>query len=256
MAVTVPSYTYTGMHTSQVIGNCWYIFLWSPGTFTFGETRTLDVCLVGGGAGGQEEPIYGGIGGHGGQVYSEAVSIQAGSGYAVDIGVGGQIGENGGTTTGFGLRAWGGGAGMGGASGGAYEGGKGTDGVYPFDDSNLDKYGACGGGGGYPGGNGGEKGGGNGATHEGASATAGTAGMGAGGGGGAYNAAAAIGGAGCVILRGTEDDTLPVKFNGQSLTKITFNGQEVTGLIYNGQRIFMRALRRARAWLFGRAAYA
>ena len=55
-----------------------------------------------------------------------------------------------------------------------------------------------------------------------------------------------------MILRGTEDDFLPVKFNGTQLTGITFNGQAVTGLIYNGTRIFADALRRMRQRLAGR----
>ena len=55
-----------------------------------------------------------------------------------------------------------------------------------------------------------------------------------------------------MILRGTEDDFLPVKFNGTQLTKITFNGETVTGLIYGGTRIFAQALRRMRQRLAGR----
>lgn len=55
-----------------------------------------------------------------------------------------------------------------------------------------------------------------------------------------------------MILRGTEDDFLPVKFNGVQLTGITFNGQAVTGLIYGGTRIFAQALRRMRQRLAGR----
>ena len=55
-----------------------------------------------------------------------------------------------------------------------------------------------------------------------------------------------------MILRGTEDDFLPVKFNGVQLTQMTFNGQVVTGLIYGGTRIFADALRRMRQRLAGR----
>ena len=55
-----------------------------------------------------------------------------------------------------------------------------------------------------------------------------------------------------MILRGTEDDFLPVKFNDTQLTHMTFNGETVTGLIYNGTRIFADALRRMRKRLAGR----
>ena len=55
-----------------------------------------------------------------------------------------------------------------------------------------------------------------------------------------------------MILRGTEDDFLPVKFNGVQLTQMTFNGEAVTGLIYGGTRIFAHVLRRMRQMLSGR----
>ena len=55
-----------------------------------------------------------------------------------------------------------------------------------------------------------------------------------------------------MILRGTEDDFLPVKFNDTQLTHMTFNGETVTGLIYGGTRIFADALRRMRQRLAGR----
>ena len=59
-----------------------------------------------------------------------------------------------------------------------------------------------------------------------------------------------------MILRGTEDDFLPVKFNDTQLTHMTFNGEAVTGLIYNGTRIFARAMRRLRQMIHaGRRAY-
>ena len=131
---------------------------------------------------------------------------------------------------------------------------------------------ACGGGGGVinegdygrPGGAGGGGKGADGGNYGGggADAVAGTANTGGGGGGygsdlnwddnfeaGGNNA---DGGSGIVILRGTQDDLLPVKFNGVQIAKMTFNGENVTGLIYDGTRIFAEALRRMRQMLAGR----
>ena len=44
--------------------------------------------------------------------------------------------------------------------------------------------------------------------------------------------------AGNVILRGTEDDVLPVIFNGTQLTQLIYNGTTVEHLIYNGQQLY------------------
>ena len=60
------------------------------------------------------------------------------------------------------------------------------------------------------------------------------------------------GGSGIVCIRNSEDDMLPVKFNGTQLTQMTFNGEAVTGLIYGGTRIFADALRWMRQRLAGR----
>ena len=46
------------------------------------------------------------------------------------------------------------------------------------------------------------------------------------------------GGSGIVILRGTEDDVLPVIFNGTQLTQLIYNGTTVEHLIYNGQQLY------------------
>lgn len=54
----------------------------------------------------------------------------------------------------------------------------------------------------------------------------------------------APGGSGVVIIRGTEDDLIPVFFNGTQLSKIIFNGVTLTGLIKDGTRIFARRVRR------------
>ena len=73
-------------------------------------------------------------------------------------------------------------------------------------------------------------------------------GGGAGGPGGGYEGSqggeAAAGGSGIVILRGTQDDLLPVFFNGVQLSEIWLNGVKAGGLIRDGVRVFMRAIRR------------
>lgn len=260
MATKVPAYTYSGTSSAEVKNGYWYIYLKSSGTLTFSYAKSAQVCLVGGGgSGGDDIGGNGGYGGGGGQVIIQSVSLESGRGYGVSIGAGGGIGKNGGATAGFGITAGGGAASGGGEpmlSSNNYIAQAGADGTYPFGDSSMRRYGACGGGGGAgSGGAGGQDGGGRGATNYGAGATNGEDGMGAGGGGGAYHQAAGSGGSGIVILRGTEDDLRPVRFNGVQLSKITFNGQAVTGLIYGGQRIFMRAARRLWACLFRRAAY-
>ena len=55
---------------------------------------------------------------------------------------------------------------------------------------------------------------------------------------------AAAGGSGIVILRGTQDDLIPVVFNGTQLSELYFNGVKVTSLIYNGARLFIREVKR------------
>ena len=74
-------------------------------------------------------------------------------------------------------------------------------------------------------------------------------GGGAGGPGGGYEEGtmggeAAAGGSGIVILRGTQDDLIPVFFNGVQLSEIWLNGVKATGLIRDGVRVFMRAVMR------------
>ena len=120
-----------------------------------------------------------------------------------------------------------------------------------------------GGGGGWAtaGGSGGADGGGAGGkggtpNADGADGTAGAAntGGGAGGPGGGYvdedsrynrkGGQAAAGGSGVVILRGTQDDLIPVVFNGTKLSELYFNGVKVTSLIYNGARLFIREVKR------------
>ena len=43
-----------------------------------------------------------------------------------------------------------------------------------------------------------------------------------------------------MIIRGTEDDLIPVYFNGKQLSEIYFNGTQIKGLIYGGKTIFAR----------------
>ena len=54
---------------------------------------------------------------------------------------------------------------------------------------------------------------------------------------------AAAGGSGIVILRGTQDDLLPVFFNGVQLSEIWLNGVKAGGLIRDGVRVFTRRMK-------------
>jgi len=49
-----------------------------------------------------------------------------------------------------------------------------------------------------------------------------------------------------VIIRGTQDDMLPVYFNGKQLSEIYFNEEKLKGLIYGGTRLFSQLLGRKR----------
>lgn len=46
------------------------------------------------------------------------------------------------------------------------------------------------------------------------------------------------GGSGIVILRGTEDDMLPIIFNGTQISQLIYNGTTIQHLIYNGQQLY------------------
>lgn len=279
MATKIPAFSYTGSFTTALSGGYWYIYLKSSGTLKFSYAKTLDACIVGGGAAGQGRSAadtglrtYGGGGGT--VLNKTGISASAGTGYSIVIGDGGTRGlssTNGSASTAFGYSASGGSTT---AQVGVSEAGK--AGTYAFGDSTLSRYGGGGGrggaspgGAGFPGGAGGGGKVGSGGDYKGggAAAVAGTANTGGGGGGygddlnwknedgwnhegGGGNA---NGGSGIVILRGTQDDLLPVRFNGVQLTNMTFNGQDVTGLIYGGTRIFARLLRRL--WPGRRRAY-
>ena len=131
----------------------------------------------------------------------------------------------------------------------------GTQGENGQDLFGLGRYGAGGGGGGggwgKVGGSGGADGGGAGGTGgtvgtDGSNGTAGAANTGGGAGGpgsghvdedSRYNSKggqAAAGGSGIVILRGAQDDSIPVVFNGTQLSELYFNNVKVTSLFFIG----------------------
>ena len=95
----------------------WFLIYRQNGTVTVNQSGTIDILLVGGGGGGGRNysgqlQQGGGGGGGGGVVYKTSFSVTPGT-YQVTVGEGGAIGVNGGNTTvsGFGLTAYGGGAG-------------------------------------------------------------------------------------------------------------------------------------------------
>lgn len=47
-----------------------------------------------------------------------------------------------------------------------------------------------------------------------------------------------------IILRGMQDDQLPVKFDGVTLQRILYEGEEVLHLIHDGTKIFIERVRR------------
>ena len=115
------------------------------GTLTVTEPGEIEILLVGGGGGGGggDNPTYGGGGGAGGVVHKTAFQVSVGE-WEVTIGSGGAVGANGGTTTAFGLTAWGGGHGATGwgsnaASGASGGGGAGRD---YWNDGSLNSKGA------------------------------------------------------------------------------------------------------------------
>ena len=217
MAKKIPAFSYTGAYRTQSDGRYWYILLLTSGTLTFQYAKSgVDVGCVGGGGSSachlQKANTAGGSGGGGGYIATGTAAIAAGRGYAVSIGNGGAVpavwlaGNDGGATSAFGITA---------------QGGKGA-GAMGWKDS------------GTPG--------------------AGTGAGGTGGPGGGYvdedsrydskGGQAAAGGSGIVILRGTQDDLIPVVFNGTQLSELYFNGVKVTSLIYNGARLFIREVKR------------
>lgn len=279
MAKKIPSYAYTGAHYATADNTYWYIYLTGSGTFTFSYPKTIDVFLVGGGAGGMSSSAAkdGGVGGGGGgytkTVYNVYVPAQTGN--AVAIGAGGGAQANGGPTSAFansvaggtiGSARRGGNGGSGGGAGGNPGGRGGSNGANgansgdgnttyggtgqgsttcEFGDTSRTRYGGGGGGGTYMSNANnrgiGSDGGGNGGW-DGGSPTNGAANTGGGGGGAGKYVNGGAGGSGVVIIRGTQDDLLPVVYNGTQLSKIVYNGVAVTSLVYNGIRIYMRRM--------------
>lgn len=225
----------------------WRIKFLKSGTFTPLINMSIDVFIVGGGAGGRfpTGTYTGGYGGGGGKTGTwTSISLNANQGYAIVIGAGGSGGTsawggNGGTSSAFGyskeggIQASGGSgggtngnttthAGGGGASNGgnAYGTGQGTI-TREFSEITGDLYAGGGGGGGsqYSDGYGGAGGAGGGANGggwntAGSSAAANTGG--GGGGGGAYNKNGGAGGSGIVIIRNSRIVTVG------NTTKYTF----------------------------------
>ena len=264
MATKIPAFSYTGTYSTEIKNGHWYIYLKSSGTIKFSYAKTLEACIVGGGAAGQGRSAANtGLrtyGGGGGTVLNKTgISASAGTGYSIVIGSGGKKGlssTNGSASTAFGYSA----------SGGSTEAqvgvsDTGLNGTYAFGDSALSRYGGGGGrGGGSPGGagsSGGDGGGGKGAdggNYGGGGADAGAGRANTGGGGGGYGSDLnwkdddgwnwsgggdnADGGSGIVILRGTEDDMLPIIFNGTQISQLIYNGTTIQHLIYNGQQLY------------------
>ena len=53
MATKIPSFSYTGTYSTEIKNGYWYIYLKSSGTLKFTYAKTLEACIVGGGAAGQ-----------------------------------------------------------------------------------------------------------------------------------------------------------------------------------------------------------
>lgn len=279
MAKKIPSYEYTGEHEARADDQHWYIYLKSSGSLTFGyEKKQIEACIVGGGAGGESDNggTDGERGGNGGQVKNITKQVAAGTPYAIVVGAGGAAGIKGafpgeGTaSSAFGTSASGGTGASGGegAGGTGQKGAAGSAGTYAFGDSSMPRYGGGGGGGagaqtgenekGAGGSGGGGRGaGGAGPYDPGDSAQNGAAHTGGGGGGeggfyyddefadhrfDAAGGVAGAGGSGVVILRGTEEDLIPVFFNGTQLSAVMLNGRKAAGMIYDGVRLYARRL--------------
>ena len=100
------------------------------GQFSIPHHGHVEVLVVGGGGGGGSGsyPYYGGGGGAGGVVHKSELFLTNGV-YDIVIGAGGAIGANGGTTTAFGMTAWGGGHGATGGGANAASGASGGGGA-------------------------------------------------------------------------------------------------------------------------------
>lgn len=231
--------------------------------------------------------IGGFAGGGGGYIKTGTTTAEAGTAYAVTIGAGGEgingwrddvTAESGGATSAFGISAPGGGGGSFDSPGaGTGAGGKGgyyinIQGANGGSGLKLFGFGPFGGGGGggsgaggmaLAGGTGGAGGGGNGGRGgingvdggDGGNGAANTGGGAGGAGGGWYEepyqsrpGKAGSGGSGVVIIRGTQDDYIPVIFNGSPVEAIVLNGVRLTGLVVDGIRLYMKKRREKRCF--------
>lgn len=281
MATKIPAFTYSGSYTTMLKNGYWYILLKTGGTLEMTYSKTVEVYLHGGGGGGGASGwnSCGGPGGGGGWFATHTdVQIEAGKAYGVVVGGGGYSsiyndggngqgsGYDGGVSSAFGFSVNGGkggkkmgdpgagGSGNGGARGasvGGYGGPGGSNTTYAFNDSSCGLIYGGGGGGGAP-----EYGGcgAAGKPYGGQDNKAAEANTGAGGAGANYDdselgRSGASGGSGIVILRGTQDDELPVTFDDTTLQKMTVDEKEVKRLVFNGTTIFMERLRRWLTWL-------
>lgn len=245
-----PVFTYSGNYELIDDGIAakmqnWRIKFLTSGTLRFTEAPgSIDVFLVGGGAGGANwsngsNPLGGG---GGGRTLTDTFVPQVGTDYEIVIGAGGPQYTNGGLSSAFGFAAnggsvgsdmTGGAGGSGGGAGDVSSGGhdKGADGgsdgsngsnsdggnggqgqgttTREFGEATGDLYAGGGGGGGQEeAGLGGEGGGGNGATYS-AQAQPGQTNTGGGGGGGGYPydnpTRSAAGGSGIVVIRNSRE---------------------------------------------------
>ena len=235
MAKKIPKFSYTGAYETSSDDTYWYIKLKSSGQMTFTYRKRIEVGCVGGGGGTISNRNYAHVGGFagggGGYIKTGTTTAEAGTAYAVTIGAGGKgingwrddvTAESGGATSAFGISAPGGGGGGGCDFPGAGGGGKGGRGGIDAVDGGDGEDGAA------------------------------NTGGGAGGAGGGWHeepyqsrpGKAGSGGSGIVIIRGTQDDYIPVIFNGTQLDRIIYNGVTLTSLIYNGTKLYCRKFRR------------
>lgn len=281
MAKRVPSFSYNGESKTEADDSYWYIYLLSSGTLTFPKAKSaIDVFLLAGGAGGNGgESAWGGSGGASGRTLTlRNLSAAAEQGYQIIVGSGGDGGaaagfaKPGGATSAFGNTVAGGtvatsgftsqpGGSIGGSGGGtggyknlSWAPGKGgTDGSYGTSPgewapgsgqgTTTRAFGEVGGTLYATGGDGGDYA----VAIIGANAVANT---GDGGHGGGKSSAGGKGGSGIVIIRGKDEDLLPLFFNNTQLSDLFYNGTHVTSLVYNGTRLFFEKLkRRACKWL-------
>ena len=238
MATKIPSFSYTGRYSTQLSNGYWYINFLSSGTLTMNYSKkSADVFLCGGGASGAGgdavgDDGYSGHGGAGGYTTTRAgIPLTGGQAYWIQVGSGGTAGAvdkdthtAGVASSAFGYSASGGssynaGTGAGGKCGMSwYDYGANEVVIHSEPESGGSGVLAFGTGSVYYGGGGGPH----------ASGNSGTGGA---------------GGSGIVILRGTEDDMIPVIFNGTQLSDIVYNGTKITSLIYNGTKLFFERLK-------------